>query len=227
MAGIKQLGKKANVKPNGKQDRWLLKFFETQLTKKQSPPRHGVFFPSLISNTCDRYVYMAYTGMLPPSTIDANLTRIFDNGGSLEDRMNEYFLRMGILEGREISLKNEMPPISGRMDFLIRHEKYGGSVALELKSINTRGFENLKQAKPDHALQLQTYMNLYNATAKFPVTHGIVLYENKNDQKLKAFVEELDLNVWNGIIERLLNIMNMTKLPEKCTGDKWCKCKEV
>ena len=44
MAGIKQLGKKANVR--GIQDRWLLKAIDQHLTKKQNPPRKGVFFPS-------------------------------------------------------------------------------------------------------------------------------------------------------------------------------------
>ena len=123
MAGIKQLGKKANVR--GIQDRWLLKAIDQHLTKKQNPPRKGVFFPSSVSNPCDRFVFMAYNGLLESSTIDGTLARIFDNGGFLEERINKYFTNMGILEGREISLKSTMPPISGRMDFLIRHEKYG------------------------------------------------------------------------------------------------------
>jgi hypothetical protein len=226
MAGIKQLGK-ASLDPRGKQDRWLLKAIDTYLTKKQSPPRQGVFFPSLVSNPCDRYVFMAYNGLLESSTIDGNLSRIFDNGSSLEDRVNKYFSNMGILEGREVSLKSTLPPISGRMDFLIKHEKYG-KVPVELKSINTRGFENLRQAKPEHILQLHTYMNLWNDNRQLtPVTHGIVLYENKNDQKLKAFLQELDDKIWNNIVTRLLKIMDMQTIPEKCTGDKWCKCKEV
>ena len=225
MAGIKQLGKKANVR--GIQDRWLLKAIDQHLTKKQNPPRKGVFFPSSVSNPCDRFVFMAYNGLLESSTIDGTLARIFDNGGFLEERINKYFKSMGILEGREISLKSTMPPISGRMDFLIRHEKYG-QVPVELKSINARGFENLKEAKPEHILQLHTYMNLWNDTHKStPVTHGIVLYENKNDQKLKAFLQELSPKIWDDILTRLLNIMGMATIPEKCTGDKWCKCKEV
>jgi CRISPR/Cas system-associated exonuclease Cas4 (RecB family) len=169
---------------------------------------------------------MAYNGLLEVSTINGNLARIFDNGSSLEDRIDKYFSKMGILLGREISLKNDLPPISGRMDFLISHEKHG-HVPIELKSINTRGFENLKEAKPEHILQLHTYMNLYNKTAEIPVSHGIVLYENKNDQKLKAFIQELDAKIWNDILTRLLKIMDMKTIPEECTGDKWCKCKEV
>ena len=179
MAGIKQLGKKSIVR--GVQDRWLLKAIDTHLNKKQNPPRPGVFFPSSVSNPCDRFVFMAYNGLLEVSTINGNLARIFDNGSSLEDRVDKYFSKMGILLGREISLKNDLPPISGRMDFLISHEKYG-TVPIELKSINTRGFDNLK---------------------------------------------ELNDKVWNDILTRLLKIMDMRTIPEKCTGDKWCKCKEV
>ena len=57
--------------------------------------------------------------------------------------------------------------------------------------------------------------------------HGIVLYENKNDQNLKAFKVERDVSVWETLLERCFTIMGMSDLPETCTGDTWCKCKGV
>ena len=57
--------------------------------------------------------------------------------------------------------------------------------------------------------------------------YGIVLYENKNDQNLKAFKVERDVEVWDTLLERCFTIMDMSALPEKCTGDTWCKCKGV
>ena len=93
---------------------------------------------------------------------------------------------------------------------------------LELKSINEKGFNDLKSSpKHDHFIQLQIYLNLLNKD------YGIVLYENKNDQKLKAFKVERDVKVWETLLERCLNIMNMTELPATCTGEVWCKCKGV
>lgn len=225
MAGIKQIGKNSNIKPKTKQDKWLLKSLDKYLTRTQTPPRKGVFFPSLISNSCDRYVFQAYNGLLPESIIDSTLRRIFDNGSYLENRIEKYFSSMGILKGREVSLKFENPPISGRMDFLIMHEEYGYT-PVELKSINTRGFESLRAPKKEHIIQLHIYINLFNYENKLkvPATHGIVLYENKNDQKIKAFIEQQSDDLWNKILERLYKIMHMLQAPEKCTGDQWCKC---
>jgi len=128
---------------------------------------------------------------------------------------------MNILIAREQPLKLASPPISGRLDFLIAHPTKGEAV-LELKSINDRGFNELKSSpKHDHFIQLQIYLNMLNKD------YGIVLYENKNDQNLKAFKVERDVEVWDTLLERCFTIMDMSALPEKCTGDTWCKCKGV
>jgi len=86
-----------------------------------------------------------------------------------------------VLISAEQPVKHSNPPISGRLDYLIRHEIYGQSI-VELKSINDRGFKYLTtDPKNDHFLQLQIYLNLMG------IDHGVVLYENKNDQQMKAF----------------------------------------
>ena len=119
-------------------------------------------------------------------TLPPNLERIFQNGSSLEDRVDKWLEEMNILVDREVSVKQDIPPISGRIDFLINHYKYGVH-PIELKSINTSGFYKLKSPKPEHEIQLQIYLNIgdYN--------QGTVFYENKNDQKMKTFVIERDI----------------------------------
>ncbi|RUM82852.1 MAG: hypothetical protein DSZ18_04070, partial [Candidatus Thioglobus sp.] len=82
----------------------------------------------------------------------------------------------------ESPVKCADPVISGRMDYVIKHKEYSKAV-VELKSINTRGFKALlDKPKPDHLIQLQIYLHLSK------IEHGMVLYENKNDQQVKAFV---------------------------------------
>ena len=51
------------------------------------------------------------------------------------------------------------------------------------------------------------------------------MYENKNDQKLKAFKVDTDKQVWTDILDRCKLIMNMAEAPENCTGMWYCKCK--
>ena len=61
------------------------------------------------------------------------------------------------------------------------------------------------------------------------VDHGIVLYENKNDQKLKAFKVEKSLEVWDNIKTRCIKIQNMksNEVPRNCGGEFYCACREV
>ena len=218
MAGIKQIvGSTAGVP----QDRWLIKQIDSQLGNTQPPQRSDVFYPSLLGNTCDRYLYIAYNGMAPEQDITAQTQRIFDNGGYLEDRMDKYFTDLEIVVDRERVVKLDTPPISGRLALIIEHAQHG-ETALKLKSINARGFGALnKGPKAEHEIQLQIYLNL------LPMEYGIILYENKNDQKLKSFLIQKDISVWQGLLDRCYRIMQMTSAPEKCTGNRWCRCKGV
>ena len=223
MAGIKQLNQLVETKTRSRtsnQDKWLLKMFEDTLGYQQNSSRVGVFYPSMLGNECDRYLYLAFRGKLPQQEIASTTQRIFDTGSSLEDRMTKYFEQMGILKGREIVVKSDSPPISGRADFLLTHEEHQ-EIVLELKSINDKGFKNLySKPKPEHALQLQIYLQLLDKA------YGIVLYENKNDQKLKAFKVKRSPKEWNALVTRCNQIQNAIAIPESCTGAVWCACRK-
>ena len=222
MAGIKQLNEQVETKTRSRtsnQDKWLLKMFEDNLGYQQNSSRVGVFYPSMLGNECDRYLYLAFRGKLPQQEIASTTQRIFDTGSSLEDRMTKYFEKMQILKGREISVKCDSPPISGRADFLLVHEEHT-DVVLELKSINDKGFKNLySKPKPEHAIQLQIYLQLMDKP------YGIVLYENKNDQKLKAFKVKRSPKEWNILVERCKRIQEAVAIPTQCTGPAWCACR--
>jgi len=229
MAGIKQINRKTikEKKPRKarvkNQDKWLLNYLDTKLKYTKKWTNKGVFYPSMLGNMCDRYLYLAYNGSLPDQAIKAQTARIFDTGNSLEHRMRKYFERTGLFIAAEQTVRLANPVISGRYDFLLKHEEHG-RIILELKSINQKGFDGLiEQPKSDHTIQLQIYLNLAECE------QGVVLYENKNDQSLKAFVVKRSLEVWNTIIERCIRIQNMTteEMPTTCTGEFFCACREV
>ena len=167
MAGIKQINRKAvkSVKAPRKprvknQDTWLLKHLESNLKYTKKWTTKDIFYPSMLGNLCDRYLYLAYNGKLGDQVIGAKTARIFDHGGSLEVRMKKYFERTGIFLASEQSVRVNNPPISGRYDFLLKHEEYG-RVILELKSINDKGFKALIDIpKPEHLIQLRIYFCL-------------------------------------------------------------------
>ena len=216
MAGVKQI-----VVQRGElniQDKWLLKTLDKHLTGSQRPARTGVFYPSSLGSPCDRFLYNSYNGLVQEQVIDAKTKRIFDCGDYLGYRYEKYFERMGLLLGTETPVKCDSPPISGRLDFLIKHEKHEVAI-VELKSINQRGFKALAKPKDDHFQQIQLYLNLTNRE------YGIVLYECKDDQMVKAFATKRDTKVWDTIKERCERIMAMTQQPEECTGLQYCPCR--
>ena len=208
MSGVRQLIKK-KPKPTVaiNQDEWLLSEIDSFLGHTSHRTNIGVFYPSSLGNPCDRFLYMAYNGLLPSQEIEPTLQRIFDCGDYLGYRFEKYFEKMGVLLSTESSVKCTMPNISGRIDFIIKHRDFAQAV-IELKSINSRGFKALlDRPKPEHFIQIQIYLNLSN------IEHGIVLYENKNDQQVKAFVVKRDENVWTKLQERRFKEMNMESMP--------------
>ncbi len=223
MPGIKKLSpvSKGDTVPQKifSEETWLIKSLEESLGGPQRKNREGVFYPSMLGSYCMRLLYLAYNGLLPEQVIDDNLQRIFDNGSWLEERMASYFTKMDILLDREMEAKSDNPPISGRADFLLKHEDYD-KIGLELKSINDRGFEALKnRPKREHTIQLQIYLHIL----KLP--YGVVLYENKNNQKLKAFGMLPDPDIWAQIVKKCEDVMLMMEPPSRCTGPQWCNCR--
>ena len=65
------------------------------------------------------------------------------------------------------------------------------------------------------------YLNMGN------YSRGTVLYENKNDQKIKSFIVKRSEKTWDDILQRCFNIQNMQNVPLSCTGAAWCNCRKV
>lgn len=168
------------------------------------------FHPSSIGY-CTRktvYVMSGYPGAeLSPQSLS-----IFENGHSFHNRMEHWFDKAGILIAPELPIKNDELNISGRTDAVINNPNstkyqylrevtlvdfndkviYTGpdnEIALvELKSINYKGFNRVRNEGPkeEHVAQLQLYMFLTG------IHHGIIFYENKNDQETLEFWIEYD-----------------------------------
>jgi hypothetical protein len=228
MAGIREISGRTKPKakrritpPVTNQDKWLLETLDSHLTSENTPPRPKVFHPSQVGQKCDRLLYLGYNGYLKGYTIVPKLARIFGCGSSLEDRVAKYFTDMGIMKDRELPVKYDDPPLSGRIDFIVEHGEHG-MMPIELKSINNLGFGKLSsEPKPEHLIQLQLYMHLWGAF------YGTVLYENKDNQDLKAFLVSYDERIITDIFDRCKRIMDMEECPTHCGGDRWCACKGV
>lgn len=156
-------------------------------SQKDNDRAFNVNAPSM-AGTCLRKRYYARTGVETDGNVDARSQRIFDNGTYFHIRMQRYLMEQGILLMDEIPVLDPELNIQGHTDGLLEIGA-GECAILELKSINDNGFNNLKDAKPEHILQGLTY--LYCAEKRRGKLHELYptedAYTASEDERRKYF----------------------------------------
>lgn len=224
MPGIKEIAE--NKKQEPKEEllgQLLVKSIDKHLYVGPGEGRRGSFYPSSLGNPCDRALFIAFHIGMPSSEISPQLNRIFDHGNATQTRYRKYFSKMGYLVDEEVVVKNSLPPISGRADFLLNID--GPLYVVELKTINKDGFTALDGPKSDHATQLQIYLNMLS------VPSGGVLYECKDNQEMKIFDLKRSESAWKNILKRCEKIMDMGVMPSlksvEGIHDRYCSCLQI
>ncbi len=155
-----------------------LEVYLLSLNAKDNDRAINVNSPSQAS-VCNRANYYARMGYENDGSIDPRTRRIFDNGTKTHERLQEYLLEQGILISDEVPCINNKYNIQGHTDgFLCLGNKKETSITLkgkilnvkrnyleydnvgilEIKSINSNGFSNLKDAKIEHKQQAMVYL---------------------------------------------------------------------
>lgn len=99
------------------------------------------------------YMRKQYSG---DGGIDPRSQRIFDNGSGVHERLQSYLTDMEMLIMDEVPLIHDQYNIQGHTDgFLDLDDEVA---ILEIKSINDRGFSQLKDAKEEHKCQGLIYL---------------------------------------------------------------------
>jgi len=126
--------------------------------------------------------------------IDEKSANIFANGDYVHLRHQVAGLIQGYITEAEVSVRNEQWNLTGTMDGMLDNGR-----GLELKSINMRGFDQISMYGPkaDHILQIHSYM-LASGLDRFQL-----VYENKNDQRLKEFEVVRDETLIKKVVEEL------------------------
>lgn len=136
----------------------------------------------------------------------AQTLRIFDNGSSRDRDWKRYFKEAKVHVPRK--KKRVVFPglrLRGECDAIVADHRQNGIGTeidddpwiVEVKTMNAFAWGNLVEPKPDHRMQVESYMRGKR------IPRGIVLYENKNTQALKLFRVDTDDDLWNGICSRL------------------------
>lgn len=155
-----------------------LDMYLLSLNSKDNDRAKNVNSPSQAS-VCNRANFYARMGYQNDGSIEPRARRIFDNGTKTHERLQEYLLAQGILISDEVPCINEEYNIQGHTDgFLnlgrkteetvivpkgvlkakLNIAKYSEVGILEIKSINSNGFSQLKDAKQEHKQQAMIYL---------------------------------------------------------------------
>lgn len=136
------------------------------LNSKDSDRALNVNAPSSIGK-CPRSIY--YSRVQPAdgiSTIEPRTRRIFDNGHHVHIRLQDYLKAQGILLVDEVPVFNQSHNIQGHTDGVLKlsDKEFG---ILEIKSINSHGYSQLKEPKPEHVKQGLIYVYCLEERRKF------------------------------------------------------------
>lgn len=133
-------------------DKYLL-----SLDAKDADRAKNVNAPSSVGQ-CLRARYYSRTGApCDPCSVDARTRRIFDNGTGVHERLQNYLRIQGMLLQDEVPIINEEYNIQGHTDGILQLSPSEIGV-LEIKSINSRNFGELKAEKPEHRKQGLVYL---------------------------------------------------------------------
>jgi hypothetical protein len=179
-------------------DRHLIK--KAAVQQENSTRAKGVIHPSQI-HSCPKAIVFSIIEAAGQSPVPPKLTRIFDNGHYVHDRIQKYLIDAGLIpkdkNGRymvEVGLRSDSLNISGSADGIVEID--GKRYVLEIKSINGNSFSSLREPKEEHVIQVNCYMLVLGLEG------AVILYENKDNQEMKEFFVKKDKKVCDWIIER-------------------------
>ena len=189
----------------------LDKYLEDQQPDLEGGHRRGfVFHPSQITrDACPRKLQIEFltnaignNWIVGAKPIDGRLRRIFDNGTMTHRRLQKYLKDMSAFPEYGVNLVQEEAPIfepiyriGGHTDGII--EINGERFILEIKTINSYGFNKLKEPYAKHVDQAHLYMYCTG------IKKALFFYEDKNTQKVKDFVVDFDPVIMSIILEKL------------------------
>ena len=164
---------------------------------KCKSPETMHFHPSTDCTKCPRLLYFERSSKYSKKLVDnitADTQAIFKLGSCIHAMIQAWFMAWNDMEGyptcigNERRIEDEELNIGGYIDSMIRFPNDDDDVVIEIKSISSYQFGLLRTPKPEHRLQVATY--LMETGAKY----GIVLYYNKDTSEMKEFrVEPMDM----------------------------------
>jgi len=180
----------------------------------------GRISPSNIGG-CQRQAVFRFAGVRGRRRVDPDAQAIFDDGDWRHHKWQTMFRDMEKVLGKEVfevlaieeKVTIDSLYISGWFDALVKI--YGRTYIIDFKGINDAGFTFVMshdEPHPKHIDQVVTY-----AKAR-KVRRVIILYENKNDQRVRSFAMLVSDSLWEGAqtwVRSVVSHLKRKRLPPK------------
>ena len=226
----------------------LMELLRQEHTKRlENNDRDYSYFHPSEFHECIRKIAYKYYKVDYKQNIKPDLQRVFDNGTYTHLRFNEYFKNLGMLYGvwrcknplcskkygleskfgikyptekcscgcdlfeyEELQVNNDEYMISGHIDCVTQIST--DMVVIDFKTIHSNGFTKLTNPLNKHIIQINIYLWLLDFHC------GLLLYENKDSQRIKIFEVARDNDLIEKIKKRatiLKDIIKNKKIPKQ------------
>lgn len=233
------------------------------ITKSSSKSARSIK-PSMLGSPCMRKIFYSYNKVDEDVAFPLANARIMNLGNAIGKMLFDAFDKEGIvIKFRKPDGSYNTDYITGEPDYEFRVTspeldiKLGkidvtcvlddGLWLVELKSINSNGYSELRAPKPDHLIQGILYLYLFNRTlleggyahieelAKFSKANGVrFLYYGKDRSELKEFVVTTADEMFKQIVTKIQQVKWFSETdqlppmtPDYCSSCSWReKCKK-
>ena len=209
---------------------WVEQLVDEYLDSQAGERRVGTNFHASMAGGCPRLIQYNMNGLVY-SEPEPRVRRIFDVGNDMHNRYKRYFIGAKKFVRDEVPIRIETNGIVivGRADLIVKNFMNEERL-LELKSMNVRRFSELLVSNiyiEENFLQ----WNIYSKGLKLP--KGEILYECKDDQKIKSFSVEFNKEKFIEVsnIFKMINDYNiqgkLVPKPSICSDPKYCIAKKI
>lgn len=212
----------------------LLELIDKAIEDAQDRDHRKHLGASLIGRQCARQLWYVFRWALKEE-FQARMLRLFERGQLEENRFVGYLRSVGA------TVYDRDPQTGDQIRILDVDGHFGGSTdgvavnvpqlppnepcVLEMKTHSGKNFAKLKKdgvrkAKPEHLVQIQTYM------LKLNIRFGLYLAVNKDDDEIYAEFIELDPSIGERAIARARSIIYSDEAPARISESPgWFECK--
>ena len=178
---------------------WFVEAVESWHEGLQVPRYDPGWFHASSLGKSDEELIAAYRGEAAIELHDAKKLRIFDLGHNRDAAWKRYIAGAGLSledDGHHRLMRVGWLRLTGECDEIV-HDPDGRLCIIEVKTKNNHLFNALTEPDAVHVQQVQAYMG------GMGIDQTIIVYENKNNQEIKAFYQEREPLLWAAIVTRL------------------------